>query len=93
MDKISVDNEYRISKESRTSSTFPVELPYRLIQLYTYTGDIVLNPFMGSGSTAIAALQSNRIYVGYDISAEHVKLAEKRIALYQMQKRQMSIEF
>jgi len=48
---------------------------------------------MGSGSTAIAALQSNRIYVGYDISAEHVKLAEKRIALYQMQKRQMSIEF
>jgi len=48
---------------------------------------------MGSGSTAIAALQSNRIYVGYDISAEYVKLAEKRIALYQMQKRQMSIEF
>ena len=54
-------------------------LPYRLIQLYTYEGDLVLDPFMGSGSTAIAALQGNRRYLGYEIESEYVRLAEKRI--------------
>jgi DNA modification methylase len=58
---------------------FPVALPHRLIQLYTYEGDVVLDPFMGSGSTAIAALQGNRHYLGYEIEAEYVRLAEKRI--------------
>jgi site-specific DNA-methyltransferase (adenine-specific) len=61
---------------------FPVELPYRLIQLYTFKGDIVLDPFMGSGSTAIAALKSERKYVGYDVDPEYVKIAEERIAPY-----------
>lgn len=58
---------------------FPVELPHRLIQLYTFEGEIVLDPFMGSGSTAIAALQGNRHYLGYEIEPEYVRLAEKRI--------------
>lgn len=58
---------------------FPVELPYRLIQLYTFEGEIVLDPFMGSGQTAIAAIKTGRYYVGYDISQEYVKLAERRI--------------
>ncbi len=61
---------------------FPVELPYRLIQLYTYEGDLVLDPFMGSGSTAIAALQANRHYLGYEIESAYVRLAEKRIKLF-----------
>ncbi|HZE21450.1 MAG TPA: site-specific DNA-methyltransferase, partial [Desulfobaccales bacterium] len=61
---------------------FPVELPHRLIQLYTYQGDIVLDPFMGSGSTAIAALQGNRPYLGYEIEPQYVRLAEKRIRQY-----------
>lgn len=64
---------------------FPVELPYRLIQLYTYKGDIVLDPFMGSGSTAIAALKSGRKYVGYEIDPQYLKLSEKKIALYKSQ--------
>lgn len=64
---------------------FPVELPYRLTQLYTYKGDMVLDPFMGSGSTAIAALKSERKYVGYDIDADYIKLAEERIAPYKLQ--------
>jgi site-specific DNA-methyltransferase (adenine-specific) len=64
---------------------FPVELPYRLTQLYTFAGDIVLDPFMGSGSTAIAALKSNRKYVGYEVDAEYVKLAEARIEPYKTQ--------
>jgi site-specific DNA-methyltransferase (adenine-specific) len=61
---------------------FPEELPYRLIQLYSFKTDIILDPFMGSGTTAIAALKSNRSYVGYDNSIEYVKLAENRIAKY-----------
>lgn len=59
---------------------FPLELPYRLIQLYTFEGEVVLDPFMGSGQTALAALKTGRHYVGYEINAEYVRLAEKRIA-------------
>ncbi|HNT24621.1 MAG TPA: site-specific DNA-methyltransferase [Anaerolineales bacterium] len=59
---------------------FPVDLPYRLIQLYTYTDDVVLDPFMGSGSTALAALKSGRKYVGYEVDADYIALAEQRIA-------------
>ncbi|MCD6456355.1 MAG: site-specific DNA-methyltransferase [Methanophagales archaeon] len=58
---------------------FPVELPYRLIQLYTYEGEVVLDPFIGSGQAAIAAVKTNRHYIGYDIDENYVKLAEKRI--------------
>lgn len=58
---------------------FPVELPYRLIQLYSYKDDIILDPFMGSGTTAIAALQSERNYIGYETDEEYLKLAEERI--------------
>jgi site-specific DNA-methyltransferase (adenine-specific) len=58
---------------------FPVELPHRLIQLYTFQGDVVLDPFMGSGSTAIAALKAGRKFVGYENNPEYVKLAEERI--------------
>ncbi len=58
---------------------FPVELPYRLIQLYTYEGEVVLDPFMGSGQAGLAAIKTKRHYVGYDINEEYVKLAERRI--------------
>jgi len=58
---------------------FPVELPYRLIQLYTFEGEVVLDPFIGSGQTAIAAIKTRRHYVGYEINEDYVKLTEKRI--------------
>jgi DNA modification methylase len=58
---------------------FPEELPYRLIQLYSFKGDIVLDPFMGSGTTAVAAIKSERKFVGYDISQDYIDLAEKRL--------------
>lgn len=58
---------------------FPVELPYRLIQLYTFKGEVVLDPFMGSGTTAIAALMTGRIFVGYEINPHYVELALRRI--------------
>jgi DNA modification methylase len=64
---------------------FPIELPYRLVQLYTFSGDIILYPLMGSGSTAIAAIKSDRKYIGYDNNPEYIRLAENRIAPYKMQ--------
>jgi modification methylase len=60
---------------------FPVELPYRLVQLYTYGGEVVLDPFMGSGSTAVAAIKSKRNYLGYEIEKDYVLLFNKRISL------------
>jgi site-specific DNA-methyltransferase (adenine-specific) len=61
---------------------FPEELPYRLIQLYSFKDDIILDPFMGSGTTAISALKSERKFVGYDISEEYINLANNRIQPY-----------
>lgn len=58
---------------------FPVELPRRLIDLYTYEGDLVLDPFMGSGSTAIAAVRTGRHFVGFDTDAEYVSQATARV--------------
>jgi len=58
---------------------FPVELPRRLIQLYTFKDEIVLDPFMGSGQTALAAINSSRRYVGYEIDEKYITLANQRI--------------
>ncbi len=58
---------------------FPLELPRRLIQLYTFEGDVVLDPFLGSGTTALAALQNGRHFVGYEIDPAYADIARKRI--------------
>ena len=53
--------------------------PYCLIQLYTFEGEVVLDPFIGSGTTAIAAVKTCRYFVGYDIDPAYVKLARRRL--------------
>jgi len=58
---------------------FPVELPARLIELYTFAGEVVLDPFIGSGQTAIAAISKGRHYIGYEIDEGYVRLARERI--------------
>ncbi|MDR1654966.1 MAG: site-specific DNA-methyltransferase, partial [Treponema sp.] len=58
---------------------FPEELPNRLIQLYSFTNDIILDPFMGSGTTAVAAKKAKRNFIGYDINEEYTELANNRI--------------
>jgi site-specific DNA-methyltransferase (adenine-specific) len=68
------------AKKVKHPAPFPTELPRRLIQLYTFEGDVVLDPFMGSGSAAIAAVNSNRHFVGYDNCQEYVDIANKRIS-------------
>ena len=64
---------------------FPTELPYRLIQLYTFKDEAVLDPFCGSGATCIAAIKAGRHYIGYDIEEKYVRLAERRIKEYKEQ--------
>ncbi len=58
---------------------FPIELPYRCIQLYTFKGEVVLDPFCGGGSTCIAALKSGRQFVGYEVSKQYLEMANRRI--------------
>ncbi len=75
---------WRIPTESSSRvghpAPFPVDLPRRLILLYTFPGDVVLDPFCGSGSTCVAAAAAERRYVGYDIDADYVRIAQERVA-------------
>ena len=59
---------------------FPEELPRRLIELYSFRGDVILDPFCGSGTTCLAAANLGRHYVGYEIEPKYVHLAEARLA-------------
>lgn len=74
---------WEIPPESATKvghpAPFPLALPRRLIELYTYIGDLVLDPFLGSGTTAVAAAVARRHYVGFDTEAEYIELAEQRL--------------
>lgn len=91
VDEILVGDEYmeattdvwEIPPESATRvghpAPFPVDLPQRLIHLYTYRGDLVLDPFMGSGTTAVAALRTQRHFFGYDSEEAYVERARERI--------------
>ncbi len=76
---------WRIDPESARRvghpAPFPVELPRRLIDLYTFEGDAVLDPFLGSGSTAVAAERTGRRGVGFDLDPEYVALARERVAV------------
>lgn len=68
------------AKQAGHPAPFPAELPHRLIQLYTFSGEVVLDPFMGTAATALAALDDCRHYVGFDTSEEYCQRAEERIA-------------
>jgi site-specific DNA-methyltransferase (adenine-specific) len=74
---------WEIPAESATRvghpAPFPVALVERCIQLFTYDGDVVLDPFMGSGTTAVAAVNTGRHYIGYDTDAGYVRQARERI--------------
>lgn len=61
---------------------FPVELPYRCIQLYTFEGEVVLDPFCGVAATCIAAIKTRRHYIGIDINPQYTQVAKKRVNEY-----------
>jgi len=60
-------------------AAYPVELPKRCIRLFTYEDDVILDPFIGSGTTAIAAIMENRRFIGFEMSEDYYKIAEERI--------------
>jgi DNA modification methylase len=74
---------WEIPAESATRvghpAPFPIELPARLIELYTYRGDLVLDPFAGSGTSAVAAVRAGRHFAGYDLDESYIQLAEARV--------------
>lgn len=67
----------RINKEH--PAMFPQELAYRVIRLYTDEGDIVLDPFLGSGTTAVAAIATNRNFIGIEMMKKYADIAEKKV--------------
>lgn len=74
---------------------FPEELPYRLIQLYSFKNDVILDPFMGSGTTAIVSLKNNRNFIGYEVNKDYIQLSKERIKnlqlpLFQINRKQIS---
>lgn len=75
---------WEIPAESATKvghpAPFPVDLPRRLIELYTYQDDLILDPYMGSGTTAVAAATTGRRYVGFDTDPTYVELSRRRLA-------------
>jgi DNA modification methylase len=75
---------WEVPSESATRvghpAPFPVDIPRNLIDLYTYEGDLVLDPFMGSGSTAVAAVRAHRHFIGIDTDARYVEAASQRAA-------------
>lgn len=60
---------------------FPEELPYRCIKLYSYPGDLIVDPFCGSGTTCKVAKDNGRHYIGYDIDPGYIEIAKKRLSL------------
>jgi site-specific DNA-methyltransferase (adenine-specific) len=67
------------AKKAGHPAPFPKELPYRCIQLYSYSGDVILDPFCGSGTTCIVAKETKRRFIGIDIDEKYVELATEKL--------------
>ena len=72
---------WKIRPETRglTKANFPIDFASKIIRFLSYEKDVVLDPFMGSGTTAIAAMQTNRHYIGFELSGNYCKIADRRI--------------
>ena len=79
------------AKSEGHPAPFPKELPYRLIKLYSFYGDTVLDPFMGTGTTAEAALELGRNAIGYEINPEYKHLIEAKLDRVRNECQQVSL--
>ena len=72
-------SDVRPSRQDDHPAAFPIEVPLRLIKMYSFHGEIILDPFMGSGTTAVAAKTMGRRWIGFEIEPEFCRLAERRL--------------
>ena len=72
-------NDVHPAKLDQHCAAFPVELPYRLIKMYSFYDELVLDPFMGAGTTAVAAKQLGRNYLGFELNSEYIEIANNRL--------------
>lgn len=81
-----VGGVWNITPETKglTKANFPIALPKLCIELLTFKNDIVLDPFMGSGTTAIACLETERNYIGFEISQDYYNISTRRIDNYKI---------
>jgi len=83
---------YVADKKTLTKATFSLDIPLKAIKILTYRGDLIMDPFMGSGSTALATeILGNRRYIGFELSPNYVTIAEKRVKEYTDQFSQMEL--
>ena len=77
-------NVWKINPEttSKHLAPYPKELSDKIIQYYSYVGDLVLDPFMGSGTTAISCVDHKRNYLGVELHQEYIDMAEDRISRF-----------
>jgi site-specific DNA-methyltransferase (adenine-specific) len=90
-------------KQDKHLAAFPEELPKRLIKMFSFVGDTILDPFLGSGTTSIAAMKLNRNSIGYEINEDYIKIIKKRLtenvglfeqeARFEIIKQPMDIDF
>ena len=67
------------AKKLQHPAPYPITLPTRIIRLYSWYNDVILDPFMGSGTSGVSALKNGRNFIGIELSEEYVKLSQKRI--------------
>lgn len=72
--------EFKPETKSDHPAPFPIELPYRCVKMFSYPGAVVLDPFMGSGTTALACIKTNRNFLGFEKDPQWLALANSRIA-------------
>ncbi|MCK4259654.1 MAG: site-specific DNA-methyltransferase [Halanaerobiales bacterium] len=76
----SIWDDIPAERNRKHPAPFPVEIPYRLIKLFSFVDDIVLDPFVGSGTTCLVAKQLNRKYIGIDISEKYCKMSKGKLS-------------
>jgi site-specific DNA-methyltransferase (adenine-specific) len=83
---------YFADTKSLTKATFSLDIPSRAIKILTYKNDIILDPFMGSGTSAVAAEINDRRWLGIELSPNYAEIARKRVQAFVEQRKQLKLE-
>lgn len=85
--------KYFNDTKSLTKATFSMDIPMKAIKILTYKGDLVIDCFSGSGTTALAAKKLGRNYIGFELSENYTKISQQRIKDYENQSKQLQLDF